>query len=172
AAFRSSAMVGCLRLAPFGLPLCPGLNWYSRGGRPGPTLYSWSTVFVFAATGSLVFCSIFMPRSGGDRAGGALCRDRLEGFTRVGEHGRLAAIGLPAAHRDVDIGGIDLKRPRLPAGLFGCDQNGAAAAKGVEHQAAAARAILERVRDQCDRLDRWVHGELLQPSRTHAVDAG
>src|SRR5581483_9399015 len=91
AAFRSSAMVGCLRLAPFGLPLCPGLNWYSRGGRPGPTLYSWSTVFVFAATGSLVFCSIFMPRSGGDRAGGALCRDRLEGFTRVGEHGRLAA---------------------------------------------------------------------------------
>jgi hypothetical protein len=29
-----------LRLAPFGLPLCPGLNWCSFGGRPGPALYS------------------------------------------------------------------------------------------------------------------------------------
>jgi hypothetical protein len=31
---------GVLRLAPLGLPLCPGLNWCSFGGRPGPTLYS------------------------------------------------------------------------------------------------------------------------------------
>src|SRR2546429_3294587 len=37
---RSGNSDGGLRLAPLGLPLWPGLNWYSLGGRPGPTLYS------------------------------------------------------------------------------------------------------------------------------------
>ena len=36
-------------LAPFGLPLCPGLNWCSRGGHPGPTRYS-----VFGERGLIV----------------------------------------------------------------------------------------------------------------------
>src|SRR5665811_1074138 len=36
---RSGAIDCCLRLAPFGLPLWPGLNWCSLGGLPGPTLY-------------------------------------------------------------------------------------------------------------------------------------
>src|SRR5260370_12816872 len=37
---RSGNSDGGLRLAPLGLPLWPGLNWCSLGGRPGPTLYS------------------------------------------------------------------------------------------------------------------------------------
>src|SRR5262249_14845050 len=37
---RSGNSEGGFRLAPLGLPLWPGLNWYSLGGRPGPTLYS------------------------------------------------------------------------------------------------------------------------------------
>src|SRR2546430_10682234 len=37
---RSGNSDGGLRLAALGLPLWPGLNWYSLGGRPGPTLYS------------------------------------------------------------------------------------------------------------------------------------
>src|SRR5262245_13386890 len=49
AALRSVAIDLGLRLAPFGLPLWPRLNWYSLGGRPGPTLYSWSGVSVVAA---------------------------------------------------------------------------------------------------------------------------
>src|SRR5262249_5649400 len=40
ASLRSSVIDGGFRLAPLGLPLWPGLNWYSLGGRPGPTLYS------------------------------------------------------------------------------------------------------------------------------------
>src|SRR5262245_18206382 len=49
AALRSVAIDLGLRLAPFGLPLCPGLNRYSLGGRPGPTLCSWSDASVAAA---------------------------------------------------------------------------------------------------------------------------
>src|SRR5690348_4705005 len=41
AALRSRAIDGGFRLAPFGFPLCPGLNQYCFGGRPGPILYSW-----------------------------------------------------------------------------------------------------------------------------------
>src|SRR5258708_4455796 len=37
---RSGKSDGAFRLRPFGLPLWPGLNWYSFGGRRGPTLYS------------------------------------------------------------------------------------------------------------------------------------
>src|SRR6516165_1233265 len=37
---RSGAIDGGLFRAPCGLPLCPGLNWCSRGGHPGPTRYS------------------------------------------------------------------------------------------------------------------------------------
>src|ERR1700745_1728999 len=48
AAFRSGAIGFGLRLRPFGLPLCPGLNRYSLGGWPGPTLYSGSGVSVGA----------------------------------------------------------------------------------------------------------------------------
>src|SRR5215467_2600052 len=40
ASLRSGAIDGGFGLAPFGLPLFPGLNRYSLGGRPGPTLYS------------------------------------------------------------------------------------------------------------------------------------
>src|SRR5262249_20583611 len=46
---------GGLRLAPLGLPLWPGLNWYSLGGRPGPTLYPAADAGV-AETG---FCPLF-----------------------------------------------------------------------------------------------------------------
>ena len=38
-------MTGGFGLRPFGLPDLPGLNWYSFGGRPGPTLYSPSDAF-------------------------------------------------------------------------------------------------------------------------------
>src|SRR5262249_35839703 len=52
AAFRSGAIGFGLRLRPFGLPLCPGLNRYSLGGWPGPTLYSGSDVLVGARAAS------------------------------------------------------------------------------------------------------------------------
>src|SRR5205807_668065 len=46
---RSGNSDGGFRLAPLGLPLWPGLNWYSLGGRRGPTLYSWADVVVSEA---------------------------------------------------------------------------------------------------------------------------
>ena len=49
-ALRSGAIDGGLFRAPSGLPLCPGLNWCSRGGHPGPTRYSG---FVAAGLGVL-----------------------------------------------------------------------------------------------------------------------
>jgi hypothetical protein len=66
-------------------------------------------------------------------------------------------------------------RSRAPAPCDRCarlHQDGAAAAEGIEHQATTARAILDRVRHQCGRFDRWVHRQLFQPSRPHGVDAG
>src|SRR6266699_3781512 len=57
---RSGNSDGGLRLAPLGLPLWPGLNWYSLGGRPGPTLYSSADAGV-AETVRLLqpFCPLF-----------------------------------------------------------------------------------------------------------------
>ena len=43
-------------------------------------------------------------------------------------------------------------------GALGGNQNGAAAAKRVEDQTAATRAVLERVGDHGDRLDGRMHG--------------
>src|SRR5690349_12643109 len=59
AAFRSGAIGFGLRLRPLGLPLCPGLNRYSFGGRPGPSLYSGSDVCVGTALAwrFLLLCS-------------------------------------------------------------------------------------------------------------------
>jgi hypothetical protein len=44
--------------------------------------------------------------------------------------------------------------------------------KGIQHKAAAAGAILDRVRDQCDGLDGRMHRQFFQASRPHGVDAG
>src|SRR3990172_11813920 len=110
--------------------------------------------------------------SGGDWPGEALLFDRLEGFFRPSEDCRLARVGLPAPHRDVDVGRIDLDRSRLPTGPLGCDQDRAAAAERIEHQAATARTILDRICDQCDRFDRWMHRQLFHAPRTHRVDPG
>src|SRR5262245_29543899 len=52
---RSGNSEGGLRLAPLGLPLWPGLNWYSLGGRPGPTLYSSAD----AGVAETRFCPLF-----------------------------------------------------------------------------------------------------------------
>ena len=98
---------------------------------------------------------------------------RLPRRFRLTQQGRqIAGVGLPAPHRDVDVGRVNLKRSRLAAGPLGCDQDGAAAAEGIEHQTTTARAILDRVRDQCDRLDGRVHRQFFQSSRPHGVDTG
>src|SRR5262249_3541850 len=101
----------------------------------------------------------------------ALLLDRLEGLARVGKDRRFACVGLPAPYRDVHIDGVDLERARLAAGAFSCDQDGAAAAKRVQHQTSPAGAILERVDHKHDRLDRRMHSELVEPPRTDAADA-
>src|SRR4051794_34857003 len=49
-----------LRLAPFGLPLCPGDHRYSFGGRPGPILYSVGSAADFETARSLEFCGPFL----------------------------------------------------------------------------------------------------------------
>ena len=46
--------------------------------------------------------------------------DRLEGFAWPSKDRWLAGVGLPAPHRDVDVGRIDLERPRLATGALGC----------------------------------------------------
>ena len=57
----------------------------------------------------------------------------------------LAGVVFPAPDRYVDIRRIKLDRPGTATGLFGRDQDRSTATKGVEHQTAALRTILDRV---------------------------
>ena len=60
--------------------------------------------------------------------------------------------------RDVDIARVDLDaRSRRRPGALGGEQGRAGAGEAVEHDAAAPRAVEDRVGDQRDRLDRRVH---------------
>src|SRR5438874_9659096 len=68
-ALRSGAIDGVFRLAPFGLPLWPGLNRVSLGGQPGPTLYTSPDVDVGLEVMMKSFCKLMSVSPRGNDSG-------------------------------------------------------------------------------------------------------
>src|SRR5262249_29682561 len=58
---------------------------------------------------------------------------------------------------------VELDQARLPVGPFAGDKSCAAAAKAVEDEITAAGAVPDGVGYERERLDRWVHGKLIEP---------
>jgi hypothetical protein len=72
----------------------------------------------------------------------------------------------------IAVAGIELDAVSTPAGALGRDQRGAGSRKDIEHDAFAPRAVENRVGDECDWLDRRVHGQVLIAATTEPVDTG
>ena len=59
----------------------------------------------------------------------------------------------------VGIVGINLDAIGTPSGLFSCDQRRTTAGEGIENDPPALGAVQNRIGNQRQRLDRWVHGK-------------
>src|SRR6516164_7725935 len=108
----------------------------------------------------------------GERLGAAPLFDCFERFACFSQKGSFTGVGLPASHCDVDVVRINLERPRLTSRPLGCDQDCPAATKWIEHQTAAARAILYGICNHCDRFDGRMHRQLIQSACVPAANAG
>ena len=131
---------------PSGLPDCPFLKRCAFGGlryptcwRPSPPLSSAIARRFGESRRQYVIGrgSKFLP--------GSLqyCRSTGEFFVTPDDH--------------VTIQRIELNQASCSTGAFGCDQGRSGAAKYIEHDPAAARAIQDRILDECDGFDGWVH---------------
>ncbi len=85
---------------------------------------------------------------------------------------RLSSQLLPAPDRHVDIGRIECDEITPPLGLLRRDQGRAAAAKGIEDDAARFRAILDRIHYHGAGFDRRMSRELFHPAGAEGVDPG
>lgn len=78
-------------------------------------------------------------------------------------HGLSSRKLLPAPNDLIAVDRVELDQARLPVGPFAGDKSRAAAAKAVEDEITAAGAVPDRVGYERDRLDRGVHGKLIEP---------
>ena len=78
--------------------------------------------------------------------------------------GRAPCHRRPALERHIDIGGVDVEPAEPPPGPLGGDQRGARAEERIKHELAAARHVLDRVRNERRRLDCRVQRQILAPA--------
>jgi hypothetical protein len=95
--------------------------------------------------------------------------DLVERLAGPLEEGVPFGVGLPAAHGDVDIERINLEAVSTSCYALGGHDRGAGTHKWVEDNIATAGTITHCVGDERDRLDGWMHDEIVHPSRTKRV---
>jgi hypothetical protein len=86
--------------------------------------------------------------------------------------GVAAGKGLPTPDRDVDITGLNLQGPSMPADAFGGEQSGAGTGKGVEDDGVALRAVLDRVSNQRHRFNGRMGLQVIHPPGAKGVGTG
>src|SRR5262245_58643403 len=105
---------------------------------------------------------VHLPARGSSSA--PIGRDLVEGLAGLGEPSLSLGEGLPAPHPDIDVFGFELQRTTDAPGPLRRDERRAAPGEGIEHDAAALRAVADRIGYQRDRLDRRVHAQLVLPA--------
>ena len=87
-------------------------------------------------------------------------------------HGLSSRKLLPAPNDLIAVDRVELDQARLPVGPFASDKSRAAAAKAVEDEITAAGAVPDGIGYEGDRLDRGVHGKLIEPICTEYIRPG
>ena len=84
----------------------------------------------------------------------------------------IAAGMLVASDNNVDVERIDFHYICAAAGLLGRDQCGAAACIAIQYDAAAFRAVENRIGDQRGWFDRRMHRQVIHSAGAHCIDTG
>ena len=103
----------------------------------------------------------------GERGFATLGFEVLEALPGADQHRGLAGISLPAVDHDVDIARLDFDQTAAASGALGRNQGRTRAAKWIEHDAVAVRAILDRISHQRYRLDGRVHRNFFAAPALH-----
>src|SRR5258708_3795831 len=96
----------------------------------------------------------------------------IERHTANRLHGLSSRKLLPAPNDLIAVDRVELDQARLPVGLFAGNKSRAAAAKAGEAETAAAGAVPDGLGYERNRLDRGVHGKLIEPICTEHVRPG
>src|SRR6516164_7779924 len=115
---------------------------------------------------------IASPNSNTTRDGTALACEFVKAQSAVNVNGILSRKGLPTSDSEIDKARLDFERVGPPADALGCQYGRAGATEGVEHDGAAAGAVLDSIRHQRHRLDGRMALQVIQAPGPKRVDPG